>query len=411
MKIIYAITLLLFLACENPNDGDIVESMPQEHMPWPSLADSPWPMYRHDPQGTSRSHLEYPIPSEITCTYEIESIFSGNAITGAVTGLDSTIYFCSSYEITDLIPTQNSYLYAMITDCMVKWKRPVNWMESENSPLVRSDGSIIYSAFRKVLAFDKEGNELWQYDAMYPSEMNIGIDGTLYYTDTNGLYALNPDGSVLWYQEKSNTYNSSCGVSISPDGSTLYVTGYLTIDHLYAIDSQTGQTIWVYTGVDSTLESTVRPIVDNQGNIYFGIQQSYYSTGNESSYMVCLSSEGKELWKNDYYPTQDRFTIDSNGHITISDVENLIQLDYSGNEQWIVYLGGNYTYKPLLCDVNGIVYTFGYSGFKAISPSDGSSIVEVDFVDSPIQYPILGYDGIWFSTTNDSGFNKIQLIE
>ena len=48
--------LLLLTACED----EVIQSPPkppgyQEDIPWPSLADSPWPMNHHDPQSSGRS--------------------------------------------------------------------------------------------------------------------------------------------------------------------------------------------------------------------------------------------------------------------------------------------------------------------------------------------------------------------
>jgi len=62
-NLFYILIAILFCACMEDVDkvnDDIIISMPQSHIEWPSLADSPWPMYRHDPQSTNRSQFQGP---------------------------------------------------------------------------------------------------------------------------------------------------------------------------------------------------------------------------------------------------------------------------------------------------------------------------------------------------------------
>src|SRR3990170_325545 len=84
-----ALTLVNFQCNEN-----IVEPPPgnppgyQEDIPWPSLADSPWPMYRGDPQNTGRSKFIQTISGVID--FEMDSI---KLRTGFAVDEDNTIYF------------------------------------------------------------------------------------------------------------------------------------------------------------------------------------------------------------------------------------------------------------------------------------------------------------------------------
>ncbi|MCH7764644.1 MAG: hypothetical protein IIB95_13055 [Candidatus Marinimicrobia bacterium] len=61
IKIIIIFIIILLVGCSEdpPNENDDINddinndtipiTMPQEHIPWPSLADSPWPMYMRPP--------------------------------------------------------------------------------------------------------------------------------------------------------------------------------------------------------------------------------------------------------------------------------------------------------------------------------------------------------------------------
>ena len=66
-KIIFLIIILLiFISCRKDTTGiETEEPLPpgyQQDIPWPSLADSPWPINHGDPQSTGRS--KYPGPAK-----------------------------------------------------------------------------------------------------------------------------------------------------------------------------------------------------------------------------------------------------------------------------------------------------------------------------------------------------------
>lgn len=60
--------MLLLMSCkENPTTPSEPPKPPgyQEDIPWPSLADSPWPMNHHDPQSTGRSRYVGPMNDSV----------------------------------------------------------------------------------------------------------------------------------------------------------------------------------------------------------------------------------------------------------------------------------------------------------------------------------------------------------
>ncbi|MDP2364134.1 MAG: hypothetical protein Q8M94_10235, partial [Ignavibacteria bacterium] len=90
--LILCTNIILFTACKD----EITQPPPkppgyQEDIPWPSLADSPWPMYQHDPQNTGRSKYKGPQSGVTTWDYDSVSIESS-----VVIGLNGSIIFQTS---------------------------------------------------------------------------------------------------------------------------------------------------------------------------------------------------------------------------------------------------------------------------------------------------------------------------
>jgi len=75
----------------------LVFSQQQNDVPWPTLADSPWPMIKHDPQFTGRSPYKGPQKLNIMWIRDMPNgIFSGPAI-----GENDNLFFGSYYVFGD----------------------------------------------------------------------------------------------------------------------------------------------------------------------------------------------------------------------------------------------------------------------------------------------------------------------
>ena len=101
----------IFISChkksptETPPDNN---SHPQVDIPWPSLADSPWPMHHGNPQSTGRYSGAGPQLGSIAWKYDV-----GHEVgTSVAIGSDSTIYFGSD----------GPYLWALNWDGSLKWR-------------------------------------------------------------------------------------------------------------------------------------------------------------------------------------------------------------------------------------------------------------------------------------------------
>ncbi|MCH8011876.1 MAG: PQQ-like beta-propeller repeat protein [Candidatus Marinimicrobia bacterium] len=438
-KIFISFTIILCIGCtEDPpntngddNNNTIPTTMPQEHIPWPSLADSPWPMYRHDPQGTGRSQYVGPQLGEIKWTLPFSpGIVSGVGITSFAIGPDSTLYFGSSFERPEGSGATWVF-YAVAPDGSVKWtfrdttKRTHDYME--RAPLVTANTTIIFSVpdgtEGDIYALRPDGTLWWKFHVDgQPSELNIGLDGTLYfiasrpYPIRDDLYALTLDGQLKWRLQADNEFNGYgiAGIAISPDGQTLYVGGRSGYRPLYALDTN-GGIRWTFFSGDSNASVHARPIVDNQGNIYCALGGSYQAPADPSATgLYSLSPQGEVRWKKGRGGMDNEaYTIDQDGNLYIMRSvyldgtwgEQLHALNYAGRERWIIAATAYHTFTPLVCDVEGILFTVG-AAVVAISGQDGTTIWQLPLPHNSSQSPVLGADGTLYLGFSGGEGNK-----
>lgn len=126
-----------------------------------------------------------------------------------------------------------------------------------SKPAVTKDGTIIVaSAEKSVLAVTPDGKILWQTAL---EEVPIGTpalnaEGMIYIADVKGrLNAINADGQVLWRTQVSKGRNSTSGPIVHPNG-TIYFT---IVEDIYALNPQ-GEILWKAYAADAYLEEPPR---------------------------------------------------------------------------------------------------------------------------------------------------------
>ena len=116
-----------------PGGGNI---HPQVAIPWPSLADSPWPIAHGNMQCTGRSSFKGPQEGKVSWRFTEEHMV--DLLCSPVIGEDGTIYF-----------TSNRSLYALNPNGTLKWKtRDAGGFEGGgySSISMSPDGSVLYIA-------------------------------------------------------------------------------------------------------------------------------------------------------------------------------------------------------------------------------------------------------------------------
>ena len=336
-------------SCDDPIPDEVEDLYPQEQIPWPTLADTPYPMVRHDPQGTNRS-------SEAGVT----------SIQGAT-----------------LIPTENYYESPMALDnengiyrlgtksgtTVLEYfnsQDSLDWdLSIEHSPEVGNVPSMVandqYLIPNKRSIWKMEGQSyeaLWENQVIdHLTNVTIGLSGELYFItgDPKRVVSLDNNGAERW--TFTFPVHSSLGylpIVISPDGEQIY---FADGAHIFAFSTD-GEMLWQYPALESWI---FHMMIDNAGNIY-------YVSDSERS-IVCLTQGGDLRWQTSIDSlglkkilTYAGPTIDYLGNLyytckDTNNVQGVISLDNEGYERWFRPYT---TVIDLLCDKNNRIY-LGYS--------------------------------------------------
>jgi len=366
IKILLTLTtafLLLNAGCkkDSPTEPTPTKSPGyQEDIPWLSLADSPWAMYRADPQNTGRSKYAGPTLGIIEKT--IDSLVPASSI--AVDN-NLSIYFI------DAVGGPGDYSGAIAFDDMlnVKWylknERILLSSNNPSSPLVNNEGTMFYSIplDKKFFAINRDGSTKWVLNNLkiVQTGINIGKDGTIYVVALNDsvgqweLTAISSQGELLWSLPGLGVLGDALNsMSFSPDGQTLYISGNLNETSVNAIDIVAKTKKWSF-GKDRLIYNSA-PIVDSEGNIY---TLTYHDESVTNLYS--LTPDGNIRWKytldtayfvNDMNPG----AIDKNGNLYYGD-KNIMVIDYKGKLVWRDSINGRISSPITIDNQNNIFFS------------------------------------------------------
>ena len=347
-KLIFIV--LIMITCTDPAPDEVEDLYPQEQIPWPSLADTPWPMVRHDPQGTSRSN-----DMGVTSIQGVALVLSNNYY-------ESSIVLDNNDGMLRLGTLDGStFLEHFNTTDEVDW----DLMIEESGEIVfgptQAENNRIYIAGRKsIFAVDIQAREIiWEYRNFdwTASNVTVGLSGELYYFVSGplSLVSLTGEGDLRWIHQNSiHTTNSISPIVISPDGEQLYFSSGEDITCI----STAGEVMWKYPTNNSYIDGQM---VDNDGNLY------YYSR-NDGAFF-CITSEGELRWQisKESLGLQEggsgyRPTIDFQGNLYYSAKDTLegsgiISLSNEGSKRWFYPVLSR---VDLASDANNTVY-YGHS--------------------------------------------------
>jgi len=355
-KMIFMALLAVFLAfaCQKKNSTEPGDENihPQQDIPWPSLADSPWPITHGDAQCSGRSNFRGAREGTVVWTFSEENFIFEES--GIVIGEDGTIYFTA--EI--IRPQMRHYLYALNADGSLKWRQKLNDTDAYSPTPIIGKGDIIYVIRQdgRYYAFDHDGNLKWKLDtptSNFTFSAGLGLDGTFYYANLK-LYALKDDGILKWSYYKASEYYipSTYSIAMSPDGSTLYAA---TLDSsITSFDAETGEILWQLKIGYKLLYSS--PMVDSDGNVYFIFEEE-----GKGFFIYSISSDGNIRWKSEKgVGFMASMCMDRDGNIyAYGGALNLISFDYSGKFRWqSPLISGDIKQWPtsIIVDAEGVAY-------------------------------------------------------
>ncbi len=124
-------------------------------------------------------------------------------------------------------------------------------------PVVTKDGILIIGGVDKTaVAINPNGTILWQtqLEAAPIGTPALNAEGNIYIADANGgVTALDPNGNILWRAQVSKGRNATSGPIIDSNGNI-----YLTIvEDVYAVNPQ-GEILWKAFAADAYLEEPPR---------------------------------------------------------------------------------------------------------------------------------------------------------
>jgi len=350
-KLISSIILLtIFLSgCRTSTEPVPPEKKPlgyQEDVPWPSLADSPWPMEHHDPQYTGRSKFAGPSSFNVTKLIDVPDLQPGISI-----GEDSVVYIPSNFifyavDLLGKIKFQQSYgIYTLTTPIVKKGNKIVIYYESKSS----------------IIEIDSSGQIIWRYKLNFNLSTQLGIDkaGNIYFVNEGILYVINNNGKLFW-SLADEKLGGMASFSFSPDGSILYLSRN-SGPTIIAIDLNQRKIIWTF-GKSGYIDYP--SLIDSDGNIYFSSE----GDDNNTPGFYSVSPEGKVNWHFSHnmfywhYANHTPPTMDKNGNIYFGQ-DTLYSFDIDGNLRWKKYIEHVSTPTPLICDAeNNIYVTLGATG-------------------------------------------------
>ena len=352
------------------------------------LAESPWPMFRHDPQRTGRSRFSGPeAPIE-----RWRFVAGGQVRSSPAIGADGTIY----------VGSDDNRLYAISRHGSLKWSfltgGPV-----ESSAAVGDDGTIyIGSLDGNVYAIGPNGTESWTFPtgSGISSSPVIGPGGIIYINSGGVLYAINPDGTEKWTFSIGQSLFSF--PAIGADG-TIYVggqifVGYGSWPHVFAINPD-GTRQWALISFGGM---PFAPAVGSDGTIYVSLL---------GDTVQAISPGGTTKWE--FRTGGVRFTsspaIGADGTIYVGARENrLYAINPDGTERWRFATSGRVESSPAV-GADGTIYFgsgedtstgLGDNRVYALNP-DGSEKWAFETGGEVGSSPAVGHDGAVYVGSED----------
>jgi outer membrane protein assembly factor BamB len=240
-----------------------------------SLANSPWPMYQHDPQHTGRSSLNG-IASSPKLVWETKLGPDLNPATeaGLAVAPDGTIYVAFGDHLFALDPSNGA----------INWNitKGFTW----SSPAVTADGTLYYGSDQKLFALNPDGSEKWKtapfgnYPSIITAAPVIDADGNVY-VSYFGIHSYDSNGDFRWDYNPTDSNNAP---TIGPDG---YV--YLAGDASMHVLDRNGSLLKTLPFYDAGM-----PVIAADGTVY---ATTYYAA------IEAVDPQGEHKWS--FAPVED----------------------------------------------------------------------------------------------------------
>lgn len=274
------------------------------------------------------------------------SFATGDLVFGSpAVGADGVVY----------IGSDDDHLYALdLHERRARWKLRIGACKQsvgvgpqasrcdvDAGPTIGPDGTL-YTGGDGIYAIRPDGTVLWKYltGGHVSSAPALLPDGTVVAgCQDNLLYAIAPDGTKRWDFRAGDDIESSPAVG---DDGTVYVGA--DDQKLYAINPQ-GALVWAFSATDDIRAS---PAIGVDGTIYVGAFDSLF---------YAVRPDGTLAWT---FRAGDRILssalVDPSGAVLFgSQDDRLYALEPDGRHRWSVELGGDVDSSPALAP-DGTIY-------------------------------------------------------
>jgi Tol biopolymer transport system component len=383
--------LLLFLSMGTPARGKSPAG----------LADSPWPMYQHDPQHTGRSPFLGPQTApRCIWSHDFEDIVNGGIAAQVI-----------DQEGNLILSVGNSLIKFNPSTLIEIWRTSGSY--ETTTPLIAADGSIYRGFLNAFGKYSSAGALEWSFEidwnATFGSDPTFGPDGNILVVH-DALISTTPDGQGGWiYPYYDISYESP---AVGKDGVI-----YASATHDLAAFTPDGYVSWTLTTTHGTVGRT--PVIGQDGTIYLLNPHGYLYAINPSD---GVHPSGSVKWE--FIPGE----VDDIGsaatrnvslgpddmlyYVEAGDLVKLYAVNPGGVEEWTVPLlrntltnAGGIFYGVISVDRAGNAFLcHTNSSCYGVNP-DGELLWEYKFpmVDSIIQYgmtQLLAADGLVYFGDN-----------
>ncbi|MBC7186636.1 MAG: PQQ-like beta-propeller repeat protein [Calditrichaeota bacterium] len=355
--------VLLVLSCARdktplgPAEGPAV--CPQQDIPWPSLANSPWPVMWGDMQCTARGKYPGPRIGRVVWSFSQEGLYAEEV--GVAIAEDGTLYLAAP----NMREGMRCYLFVLGPDGSLRARTFFTGPgECTSSASLLARGRVLAVDHAGAIhEFDMQGNIQGRHQGPHGNEAAapaVGLDGTVYFYSWGNFFSgVEPSGQVKWSRHVgSSSYSlTRCSLAMSPDGRSFYT---LVHDHqfgalLTAFDAHTGSVRWQATASPYFLS----PLVDNEGNVYC----ITFKQGADHFVVRSFTSGGQLRWASPARAGQStNLCMSSDGYLFAYGAgDSLLCIDCEGRVRWSTPMLGRPELASeggvrLVVDSEGVVY-------------------------------------------------------
>jgi len=370
------------------------------------LENGEWLMHGKDPRHTMRTPYIGPQMPEVKWTFQPESptlrpLFSWNPVVSS----GGTLYVASHGA--------DAGFWAIGRHGQLLWRfEPADQLVPDYSaPALAADGTVYFTSTTHLYALRPDGTLIWESKLPEPcwfSSPTIAPDGTIYlctgdgFSDTeNGyLLAFDIDGTLKWdYLAGSDIVSTA---AVGNDGVVISATYEGTV---FALNAD-GSTRWeLEVGESRTVWSS--PAIEDDGTVYIGIRGGTLTCPHDydNGFLYAISPNGALRWK---LQTEGWISscpaIGEDGTIYAGSISGyLYAVSPDGNLKWRFATDGAVLGNPAI----------GGDGTVYIAPATSSTVYAVNpdgteswsySVASPTLYggnPVLAEDGLLYISLNE----------